>query len=106
MADLRELLPAGSYMAISHLTDEGVPPELDEKLVELKKMYDASSASNVVWRSRADIGTLLGDFRLVEPGWAWTPEWHPEETGPNVREIRFATPGHAAIWSGVGQKLG
>jgi hypothetical protein len=106
VAALRELLPAGSYLAISHITDEGVPPELDAKLVELKKMYDSSSASNVIWRNRADIGALLGDFRLVEPGWAWTPEWHPEETGPTVREIRFPTPGHAAIWSGVGQKMG
>ncbi|HEV7647311.1 MAG TPA: SAM-dependent methyltransferase [Actinophytocola sp.] len=106
VAELRELLPAGSYMAISHLTDEGVPPELDDKLVGVKKMYDSSSASNVIWRSRAEIGTLLGDFRLVEPGWTWTPEWHPEETGPTVREIRFPTPGHAAIWSGVGQKMG
>jgi hypothetical protein len=104
VAALREMLPVGSYMAISHVTDEGVAPGVDDKLDEVKKMYDASSASNVIWRTRADIATLLGDFRLVEPGWAWTPEWHPEETGPTVRQIKFPTPNHAAIWSGVGQK--
>jgi hypothetical protein len=105
VARFRELLPAGSYLAVSHITDDGVPPELDDKLVELKRMYDTSSSSNVIWRPRAEIEAMLGDFELVEPGWTWTTEWRPEETGPQATLIGFPTPSHAAIWSGVGQKM-
>lgn len=104
VARFRELLPAGSYLAVSHITDDGVPPELDDKLVELKRMYDTSSSSDVIWRPRAGIEAMLGDFEPVEPGWTWTTEWRPEETGPQATLIRFPTPSHAAIWSGVGQK--
>jgi hypothetical protein len=104
VARFRELLPKGSYLAVSHITDDGVPPELDDKLVELKRMYDTSSSSNVIWRPRGDIEAMLGDFELLEPGWTWTAEWRPEETGPHATLIRFPTPSHAAIWSGVGRK--
>ncbi len=104
VARLRELLPLGSFMAISHITDEGVPDELGDKLVDLKRMYDESSSSDVIWRPRADIEAMLDNFQLVEPGWTWTPEWHPEETGPNVRKVTFRTPNESVIWAGVGQK--
>lgn len=104
VARFRELLPKGSYLAVSHITDEGVPDELGDKLVELKRMYDESSSSDVIWRPRADVAALLGDFRLVEPGWTWTPEWHPEETGPDVRTVTFSSPNESVIWAGVGEK--
>jgi S-adenosyl methyltransferase len=106
VARFRELLPVGSYLAVSHITDEGVPAEMGERLVELKQMYDSSSSSDVIWRSRADIEALAGDFAAVEPGWTWTTEWHPEETGPNAKPIHLPTPAHAVIWSGVTRKAG
>ncbi|WP_184812673.1 SAM-dependent methyltransferase [Actinophytocola algeriensis] len=105
VARLRELLPVGSYLAMSHITDEGVPPEVGANLVELKRMYDTSSSSNGIWRAHKDIEAMLGDFELVEPGWAWLPEWRPEETGPTVRSIAFPTPNHAVGWAGVGKKV-
>jgi hypothetical protein len=81
-----------------------VPDEVQGKLVELKQMYDASSSSDVIWRSKPDVQALLGDFEMVEPGWSWTPQWHPEETGPTAKHIDFPTPAHAVIWAGVGRK--
>ncbi|TDV56567.1 SAM-dependent methyltransferase [Actinophytocola oryzae] len=104
VARLRELLPVGSYLAMTHITDEGVPPEVGEKLVELKRMYDTSSSSDAIWRSHRDIEAMLGDFAVLEPGWTWLTEWHPEETGPTVRPIAFPTPNHAVGWAGVGRK--
>lgn len=104
VARLREFLPSGSYLALSHITDDGVPDEVQGKLVELKEMYDQGSSSNVIWRSRPDVQALLGDFEVVEPGWTWTPRWHPEETGPTAKQIDFKTPAHAVIWAGVGRK--
>jgi hypothetical protein len=103
MARYRELLPPGSYLAVSHLTDDGVPDDMTDKLVELKKMYDTSS-SPVIWRTHDQIRALLGDFDLVPPGMGWTQSWHPEETGPNSPVIDFERPNEAAIWAGVGRK--
>jgi hypothetical protein len=103
VARFRELLPAGSFLAVSHTTIDGVPVEIQDKLAELGMMYEASSNKGM-GRTRAEIASLLGDFRLVEPGWRWTPEWHPEETGPGARSVAFPAPNHAAVWCGVGEK--
>lgn len=104
MSRYRELLPPGSYLALSHLTDDGVPPELDEKLVGIKEMYDNSS-SPVIWRSQQEIRGMFGDFEMLEPGMAWTTDWHPEDRSPNFSpELDFAESGESAIWAGVGRK--
>ncbi|QUQ64419.1 SAM-dependent methyltransferase [Kutzneria sp. CA-103260] len=103
IARYRELLPSGSYLAISHITDDGVPEDVAGKLVELKRMYDTSS-SPVIWRSRDQIRELFGGFELVSPGMGWTSSWHPEETGPTSPVIEFDRPNEAVIWAGVGRK--
>jgi hypothetical protein len=105
VARFRELLAPGSYLAISHATYEGLPPELDDKVAGLKTQYDSAASNNVVQRGHADIEAMLGDFRPIEPGWTWTPAWRPEETGPTARTVEFATPAHSIIWAGVGEKL-
>jgi hypothetical protein len=103
MRRYRQLLPSGSYLAISHITSEGVPPEVDQKLVDLKQMYDQRS-SPVIWRTHDEIAELFGDFTILEPGMAWTTQWHPEETSPTWPVITFATPNESVIWAGVGRK--
>jgi hypothetical protein len=103
IARYRELLTPGSYLAISHITDEGVPDDVASGLVDIKRMYDTSS-SPVIWRSQSEIRELFGDFELIAPGMAWTPDWHPEETGPNSPVIEFHRPNEAVIWAGVGRK--
>jgi hypothetical protein len=103
VARYRQLLTSGSYLVISQVTDEGVPAALDAKLIELKDLYDGS-ASPVVWRSRSEIRELLGDFELLEPGMTWTPQWHPEENGPDAPEIRFGAPEESVVWAGVARK--
>jgi hypothetical protein len=103
VARYRELLPSGSYLAVSHITDEDVTDEVAGKLVELKRMYDTSS-SPVIWRSHTEIRELLGNFDMISPGMGWTPAWHPEETGPTSPVIEFDSPNEAVIWAGVGRK--
>ncbi len=99
----RDLLQPGSYLAISHITDEGVPTALEGKLVELKRMYDTGS-SPVIWRAHQQIRHLFGDFALVEPGMTWTPSWHPEDADPHVEPILFSSPNESVIYAGVGRK--
>lgn len=103
VARYRELLKSGSYLVLSQVTDDGIPEELAEKVVEVKALYDAST-SPVVFRSRAEIRALLGDFDLVEPAMTWTPLWHPEENSPNSPTLDFTTPEESVIWVGVGRK--
>jgi hypothetical protein len=103
LARIRHLMPPGSYLALSHATAEGVPPEMDAQLVELKELYDSRS-SPVIWRTRDEITELFGDFELIEPGVTWTPLWHPEETSPTAPKVSFATPSEAIAYAGVGRK--
>ena len=103
VARYRDLLPHGSYLVISHATDDGVPEELKNNLAKLKKMYDAHSSS-VKWRTRAEVADLFGDFDLVEPGVTWTPLWHPDETGPSSPDSIFDTPNQSVVLAGVGRK--
>jgi hypothetical protein len=100
---LRDLLPAGSYVAVSHTTDDGVSAEVATTLAGLKRLYDTSGAAAVRWRSRAEIAALVGDFRMLDPGWAWGAAWHPEDTGPTAPSSAFL-PGEPVVWSGVAEK--
>jgi hypothetical protein len=104
VARYRELLPSGSYLAISHATDDGVPENLKREGAKATQMYAASSTNAWILRSQQEIRALFGDFELVEPGICWTPSWHPEESGPNSPVITFATPNESSIWVGVGRK--
>lgn len=99
----RELLPHGSYLAISHLTDDGVPDWMTEQLRQLKQMYDTSS-SPVIWRTRQEIADLFGEFEIIEPGLTWTPSWHPEEAGSSTQDVSFENPEESAVYAGVGKK--
>lgn len=103
VARIRHLMAPGSYLAISHATADGVPPEMDTQMVELKKLYDSRSSA-VTWRPHADIVELFGDFELIEPGVTWTPLWHPEETSPSAPKISFASPNESIAYAGVGRK--
>lgn len=103
VARLRKLIPTGSYLAVSHVTDEGVPRETVPKLVELKHLCDDGLNTSVWCRSHAAIKALFGDFQLLPPALVWTPEWHPEEA---AEPVPFADrPSFAAVLGGVGEKL-
>ncbi|WP_410595535.1 SAM-dependent methyltransferase [Amycolatopsis sp. lyj-23] len=103
VARYRELAPPGSYLALSHITDEGVPPDYQQPLAKLKELYDNNS-SPVIWRKRHEIRELFGDFDLIPPGLTWTTEWHPEDRSPTEPDITFPTPNGSLILAGVGHK--
>lgn len=108
LARCRELLPAGSFLVLSHLTDDGVPEHSRSQLATLKKLYDTQS-SPLILRSAEEVRALFGDFDLVSPGLVWTPEWRPGRCGLDdpartVATIEFDTPGESVIRAGVGKK--
>lgn len=104
VAKLRELLPFGSYIALSHVSDEGVPADVQHTLAGLKQLYDTVGICEVMWRGRNDIQSMLGNLRMVEPGWTAAGDWHPEDTGPGAPEIALPNVSNAVIWAGVAKK--
>jgi hypothetical protein len=103
VARYRELMPSGSYLVISHATDDDVPPAQAAGMVDIKEMYDASN-NGVIWRSHAEIDAMMGDFEVVEPGMTWTVAWRPEDSAKGVPNIEFSTPGESICWAGVARK--
>jgi len=95
----RRLLSPGSYLGISHITSDGVPTELPEKLVSLRQLYKDMRSEKTYCRSRAAINALLGDFTVLDPGMVWIPQWHPDTT-----DVAFPAPNHSTMWAGVGRK--
>jgi hypothetical protein len=99
----REFLPDGSYLALSHLSDDGVPSRTQQDLAEISRMYE-DSGNPVVLRTRREIRELFGDFTLLQPGLTWTPLWHPEDTDPKVDVPEFDDPSESVILAGVAKK--
>jgi hypothetical protein len=99
MAKYRELLSPGSYLGVSHITNEDVPPDLQDKLVELKRLCDDVGGSHVYCRSRTAVRALLGNFRPVGPGAGWIPDWYRE-----ADDVTFVQSNRAVVWAGLGQK--
>jgi S-adenosyl methyltransferase len=104
VAQYRDLLPSGSYLAISHSTNDGLPEDVKKGQDEFYRLSNAGFRNGVIFRSRPEIEALFGDFELLEPGMCWTPQWHPEETGPNSPVVEFGRPSESMIWAGVGRK--
>jgi hypothetical protein len=99
----RRLLPAGSYLALSHACVEGAPPDRRELMEAMVAAY-AKAGNQTLVRSRDEIRDLFGDFELVDPGITWTLAWRPEESGANAPVVEFGSPSESVICAGVGRK--
>ncbi len=75
LAALMAPLVPGSYLAISHGTDEGRATE------ELSRVY-RRTATPLTMRDRSAVTALFGDLELIEPGVVWAPQWRPAEDEP------------------------
>ena len=73
LARYREALPAGSFVILSHASDEGSPWEAEQA----RQVYNRTT-SPLVLRSRAEVAQLLDGWQLIEPGLCSSGEWHPE----------------------------
>jgi hypothetical protein len=93
---LRESLVSGSYVAISHGTNQNTPDEVKEKI---SRLY-ASSTNPAKVRSRAEIERFFDGLELVAPGLVYTSQWRPE--GPE--DIFFDQPERSALFAGVARK--
>ncbi|GAB2736836.1 SAM-dependent methyltransferase [Salinifilum aidingensis] len=90
LARYRERMVPGSYLALSHMSRSGLPPE---EVAQFTDVY-RSTARPVVLRERDEIEPLLAGFTPVEPGLVRVPLWHPErEPAPADEDF----PGFAVV---------
>ena len=93
VASYRDALAPGSYLVVSHGTDEGKP----ELAAAAAKMYNRN-VSQARLRSRAEVERFFDGFGLVEPGVVGLPEWRPD--GP----AEAAEVAKLWVYGGVGRK--
>jgi hypothetical protein len=80
VAVLRDALPPGSYVAISHSTNGGFP---DDVIAAAQELYERQTGTALHLRSREEVLRLFGGFTLVDPGLVWTPDWRPDGSAPD-----------------------
>ena len=91
----RDALSRGSYLVLSHGTQDALSPEA-------KKVGDemfTRTSTPFVGRDRDTVGKFFSGFDLVEPGLVWSVQWrpeHPDEVGDS--------PERSAAYVGVGRK--
>jgi SAM-dependent methyltransferase len=94
-ARYRDALAPGSYLAISHGTDESWP----EETKKITGMYQRT-ATPLTWRNRSQVERLFDGLTIVDPGVVWVTQWHPDH-----RENGVDHPDHSGIHAGVGRKV-
>jgi len=77
VAAFRDALPAGSWLALSHATNEDRP----QTAAAVGKLYRSKATSPVTARSRERIADLFDGFDLVDPGLVHVPLWRPDSPG-------------------------
>jgi len=89
---LMDALPAGSYLAVSHVTDDFD----SERAKAAAAAYDKATVP-IVLRGRERVAEFFDGLELVEPGVAHMPWWRPDGEIPE---------GSERIWyyCGIGRK--
>ena len=95
IAEYRDKLAPGSYLAISHGTT-GTTDDDHEVVGGVTSVYQQASAQLHV-RSRAGIQRFFDGFEMVEPGTVWINQWRPDPGVPAAGQPR-------SLRGGVGRK--
>ncbi|MFD8727687.1 SAM-dependent methyltransferase [Streptomyces sp. NPDC059611] len=93
MAALRSWMPPGSFLVLTHFTDEFTPGQA----AAVAATY-ADHGVQVRPRSREQIADLFGDFVHQGPGLCATGQWHRDS--PYARR----SPEHSAAFAGIAMK--
>ncbi len=96
VGSIRDALPPGSYLVVSHATDGILRGGSAGKVEE---HYRKNVASGATLRDRDEILRFFTGLELIEPGLVQVPYWRPDEP---------ETPGAGKVWvlGAVGRKPG
>ncbi|MFJ5306623.1 SAM-dependent methyltransferase [Streptomyces sp. NPDC088350] len=95
VAAFRDALPDGSWLALSHATNQDRP----DTAAAVGQLYRSKATSPVTARSYEEILGLFDGFDLVTPGLTYVPLWRPDP-GDEIPE----NPSEYWVYAGVGRK--
>lgn len=91
VARLREAMPSGSILAITHPTADFNPAEVEQAVAAA-----TAAGLTLVARNRAEVQRFFGDWELLKPGLVPVSAWRPDEPAHD--------PEAAYYWAGVARK--
>lgn len=95
IAVLRDALPAGSYLALSHGTADFHPPGTAGQAAA----GYGKAAAPLVLRAHARVSAFFDGFELAEPGLVQAPLWRPDGRPPRPKDLA-----KIGIYAGAGRK--
>jgi hypothetical protein len=93
VATLRDALPDGSYLTLSHATGD-LRPDAAQSAADV---YDGAT-STVTLRTKEQVEAMFDGWELIEPGVVQVPLWRPEGRKPRPKELDKAW-----VYGGVGR---
>jgi hypothetical protein len=87
--------PAGSFVALSHVTLDGTPESAQAAI----KILDRAGI-RAHPRTRDQVRALLAGLEPVEPGLVWAPQWRPDS-----RTGLVDYPGRSHVYAVIAQKM-
>jgi hypothetical protein len=93
VARLLDSVPSGSYLAVSHMGSDLIPPQT---LQEMRAIGSRMSQQQYSHRTGEEVTRFFDGTDLVEPGLVRVEEWRPEPGSSDTRK--------SFIWSAVGRK--
>lgn len=95
VATLRDALPPGSYLVLSHGTADFHPPGVAGQAADA---YEHATAP-LVLRSFPQVSAFFDGFDMVEPGLVQAPLWRPDGRQPRSKDLA-----KIGIYAGVGRR--
>ncbi len=71
---IRDALPPGSALVLSHASLEGRPDQAEDH----QKLY-RMTPTPLTMRTREQVAAMFAGFGLVEPGVVYLPQWRPDQ---------------------------
>ncbi|MEV4343692.1 SAM-dependent methyltransferase [Actinoplanes sp. NPDC049596] len=91
VAALRDAMPSGSCLAITHPTADFDPGPVAQAVAAA-----TNAGMTLVARTREAVERLFGDWELLDPGLVPVPSWRPDEPVANPESVYY--------WAGVARK--
>lgn len=89
VAHLRDALPAGSYLALSHFRNPGPAHPRAASYAALGEKFLTERLGTGRWRTQQEILAYFGDLELIDPGLVPLPEWRPDSGIGHYRALTY-----------------
>jgi SAM-dependent methyltransferase len=90
--ELKSAMSPGSYLVISHVTDDHVSPDTTRRV---HRLYEKTSAPGTA-RSRREIESFFSGLEMISPGLVGVAQWRTE--------WMVTEPGRTIFYAGAGKK--